>query len=200
MGLSRLPLQLLPPICQHLSPKAAAALARCCRAFRRIVQNTRACRCGLYFINADIPHWIMMGPDMGSTLAWVSSSRIGVLIVGNQQFLDFWTVLCAECRRRPGEFLRLYLRVKDCSCLTREHLALLGAVCQGLTLTECWGVTDVGMLGGVHDLVVKGHRGVSFTGLEALVGLIADGPGRICSFRAGPTHTLRACAASGRRR
>ena len=198
MDLSGLPLQLLPHICRHLPAKAAAALARCCRAFRRIVQNTRACRCGYHFVDVDSPYWVPMGPGAGGALAWAASGRVGIVLIGDQQFLDFWPVLCAECRRRPGEFLRLHLRVERCSCLTREHLALFGAVCHSLTLMGCQDVTDVSMLGGVHRLLVDRSWGVRFTGLEALKNLKVVGAGCICSYRPSRTHTLCACAASGR--
>ena len=203
MELSRLPPRPISYICQHLPRAEAAAFARCCRAFRRIVQNTRACRCGFTDISTDHPLSIEMGPDTGGALAWAASGRVRIIITGDQQFLDFWPVLCAECRRRPGEFLRLYLRVDDCSCLTREHLALLGTVCHSLILSGCQDVTDVGMLGDVCNLMVNRSWGVSFSGLEALKNLKVIGAGCICSCSCSTTFvinaTLRACAASGRR-
>ena len=171
MDLSGLPLQLLPHICRHLPVAEAAALARCCRAFRRIVQNTRACRCGYHSVDVDSPYWVPMGPGAGGALAWMPTGRVGIVLIGDQPFLDFWPVLCAE--RRPGEFLRLHLRVERCSCLTREHLALLGAVC--------------------HSLVVDCSRGVRFTGLEALKNLEVVARG-VNSHRPSRSHAPRACA------
>jgi hypothetical protein len=137
---------LLAAIASFLCVASAGRFANCIRdgAARAAVQGAPA-RVSLRHVFWCLPR---------ATLPFRWSSRVTMLVDGDEQFLSVWGQIVEHCARRGGGAPWLKLIFVNCNAIRNWHLVTLGQVCVYLQLRHCWCISDVSMLGQVQELMV----------------------------------------------